>query len=286
LIIVFAGCAIGFMCIYFAAKTKYSEFLMPVDEKEYPAKGVMPAALYVLEIINYKYTSKYDRLLVIKTSEVYGNRYSQYFLRIHWANKLSIMMLGMLFTAFVGLCTGPDISAAVFGLIVIVAVFFLTDRELDEKIKRRRTAIQLDFPDFINKLTLLVNAGMTISRAWEKIVLDNKRESPLYKELEAALMDIQAGKPELQAYEDFAKRCRIPQVTKFVSVVIQNIRKGNSELVPILRLQGTECWEMRKNAAKRLGEEASTKMLLPMLIMFVAILIIVSIPAILAMRGI
>ena len=43
---------------------------------------------------------------------------------------------------------------------------------------------------------------------------------------------------------------------------------------------------MRKNAAKRLGEEASTKLLFPMMLMFIAILLIVAMPAVLAMRGI
>lgn len=284
--IVFFILLIAFLALFLAARSKYAEFVKPVEEKEFPMKSIIPAALYLLELINYRFSYKYDRILVTKTSEVYGNKYSQYFLRIHWANKLSMMMLGLLFTVFIGMCTGPDISVAVFGSIILSAAFFLTDKELDEKIKKRRTSIQLDFPDFINKLTLLVNAGMTISRAWEKIVLDNKKEAPLHKELKTVLVDIQAGKSELQAYEDFAKRCRISQVTKFVSIVIQNIRKGNSELVPILRLQASECWEMRKNTAKKLGEEASTKMLLPMLIMFVAILIIVGIPAILAMKGI
>jgi tight adherence protein C len=42
---------------------------------------------------------------------------------------------------------------------------------------------------------------------------------------------------------------------------------------------------MRKNAAKRIGEEASTKLLLPMMLMFIAILLIVALPAVLAMRG-
>jgi len=43
------------------------------------------------------------------------------------------------------------------------------DRELSGKVNRRRLSIQLDFPDFLNKVILLVNAGMTVSRAWENL---------------------------------------------------------------------------------------------------------------------
>ena len=155
-----------------------------------------------------------------------------------------------------------------------------------EKVRKRRRAIQLEFPDFVNKLTLLVNAGLTVSKAWEKAARDSQRQTPLYKELCIAVQAVRSGASEHKAYEEFAKRCHVPAVTRFVTVVLQNIRKGNSELVPVLRLLADECWEMRKNAARKFGEEASTKMLLPMMLMLVAILLIVGMPAVLALRNI
>jgi len=42
---------------------------------------------------------------------------------------------------------------------------------------------------------------------------------------------------------------------------------------------------MRKHAAKRLGEEASTKMLFPMMLMFIAVILIVATPAVLTLTG-
>jgi tight adherence protein C len=166
----------------------------------------------------------------------------------------------------------------------LLAVFYLPDRELDERIKKRHFQLQYDFPDFLNKLVLLVNAGMTVQKAWEKIVKDRKNWTPLYEELNAAYIEIRNGKSEISAYEDFAKRCRIKEITKFVTTVIQNLRKGNNELVTLLKLQSNECWQIRKNMARRLGEEASTKLVLPLMIMFVGILVIVILPAILQLR--
>jgi len=220
-----------------------------------------------------------------KIIELYGVKYSQYYLRIHWSNKIVLVLMTAFFLSLFGLSGEPDWDYGIFALIVLVISFFLPDNELDNKIKERRTSIQLDFPDFLNKLTLLINAGMTVTRAWEKIVTDSKKDSVLYEELSLTIADIRSGKPEILAYEDFAKRCKIPEITKFVSVVVQNMKKGNSEMVSILRLQAAECWEMRKRTAKRLGEELSTKLLFPMMIMFMAILIIVAAPAIFAMRG-
>ena len=85
--------------------------------------------------------------------------------------------------------------------------------------------------------------------------------------------------------ENFAHRCKVTEITKFVSVIEQNLRKGNNELVTVLKFQVNDCWQMRKNIAKRLGEEASTKMLFPLMLMFLAIVLIVATPAIMAMRG-
>ncbi|MCX7710835.1 MAG: type II secretion system F family protein [Clostridia bacterium] len=173
---------------------------------------------------------------------------------------------------------------SIFGLVILCLISFAMDSKLNQQVRERRLLLQLDFPDFLNKLTLLINAGMTVNRAWEKIVKDNKKDRPLYQELSLTFSEIQSGKSEAYAYEDFAKRCGIPQITKFTAIIVQNMKKGSSELVSILKFQANECWEMRKNAAKRLGEEAGTKMLLPMMIMFIAVLIIVALPAVMAMQ--
>ena len=105
----------------------------------------------------------------------------------------------------------------------------------------------------------------------------------LYDEMRIALAEIQAGKPEAMAYESFARRCHVKEVTKFVSIIVMNLKRGGSGVVGVLRDQGDECWQMRKDAAKRLGEEAGTKILIPMMIMFLGIVLIVVTPAVLSM---
>ena len=39
-------------------------------------------------------------------------------------------------------------------------LFFLADRNLDERAKKRKLMVMMDFPVFISKLTLLINAGI------------------------------------------------------------------------------------------------------------------------------
>lgn len=275
-----------FAMLHFLSKDRYADTVSMLDKKEYPMKEFLPAGLFILDTFKHSYNTGYDRRVALAVTELYGHRKALLMLRVHWGNKISLALLALLFIGFVGMFTEIDGGYLFFCVLILAAVIVLSDRELNEKVKKRRQSIQLEFPDFVNKLTLLVNAGLTVSKAWEKAAFDAERQTPLYKELRIAVQAVRAGASEYKAYEEFAKRCHVPAVTRFVTVVLQNIRKGNSELVPVLRLLADECWEMRKNTAKKFGEEASTKLLLPMMLMFIAILLIVGMPAVLALRNI
>jgi len=286
MVIVFLLLLISFISIYLISKDRYMDYIKPLDKKSYPLKDILHVSLFILDKTGYKCDTEYDKRQLIKLAEISGHKYAMYYLEIFWAEKIAFVLIGLLLISLLGISQGISLGFGAFSVFILVIMFFLPDSQLKDKIKKRHIKIQMDFPDFLNKLTLLINAGMTITKAWEKIVNDNTQKSPLYEELTQTIADIRGGKSEIQAYEDFAKRCRMSEISRFVSIIVQNLRKGSNEIVSILRLQANECWEMRKHAAKRLGEEASTKMLFPMMIMFLAILIIVAVPAILSLQGI
>lgn len=286
MIIVLAVYIIILALLYIASYRRYAAITGGLDKKEFPMKGLLPLGLYILDTFKYSYNTGYDRKLLMAAAELHGHKKALNMLHVHWGSKISLILVSLAFVLFVGTMTKADWGYAVFCILLQVGIVVFSDRDLFEKVKKRRQLIQLDFPDFVNKLTLLVNAGMTVSRAWEKTVSDTCRLTPLYIELGAAVQDIRSGIPEHKAFEEFAQRCHVPVITRFVSVVLQNMRKGNDELVPVLRLFANECWELRKSAAKKFGEEASTKLLLPMMLMFAAILLIVGMPAVLALRNI
>jgi tight adherence protein C len=247
---------------------------------------MMPMALFIVDNLIAGRFSTYERKLVTKLTELYGGRDIKCRLKLYLGWKIIYLIIALLSVTFLGvLIDKPDVSYAIFASAVLLLAFYASDKELDEKIKKRNFQIQYDFPDFLNKLVLLINAGMTVPKAWEKIVGDRKNVTPLYEELNITYLEIKNGKPEMEALEDFARRCRVREVTKFITLMIQNLRKGSGELVPLLKLQSNECWELRKNMARRLGEEASTKLVLPLMIMFIGILVIVILPAVLQLKN-
>ncbi|HWQ30472.1 MAG TPA: type II secretion system F family protein [Negativicutes bacterium] len=271
--------------LYFRSRSGYNDLKDINDEEKSVWVIMLPVASFISDRLIYGRFNSYERKLGSRLAELDGIRGIKHRLRLHLARKTANLALAILAATFIAIFMGKlDISYMVFAAIICMLSFYYPDQELSERIKKRNFSIQYEFPDFLNKLVLLVNAGMTVHRAWEKIVQDRKVMTPLYKELNTTYLEIKNGKPEIVAYEDFARRCRVKEITRFIAAVIQNMRKGNSELVILLKLQSNECWQLRKNIARRLGEEASTKLVIPLMIMFVGILIIVILPAIMQLR--
>lgn len=295
--VVFAG---NFLVCYLMSRRKYDEYMDCIDKGEYGLKDFIPMGLWLgdagwyqtfLPIQLKAVLARHRNEVYQKILELRGPRDVEFYEYIHRGYRLAAGIISSAGLSVAGMMMAlqGDSSNSILlsGAAVAVAVVvpFLVDGSLKEDIAKRRLSIQMEFPEFINKLTLLVNTGMTISGAWEKIIKENKKEHILYDEMRYALMEIKAGKPEGVAYEEFARRCRVKEVTKFVSIVVMNLKRGGATVVPVLRRQGDECWEMRKNAAKQMGEEASTKLLIPLMIMFLGIVLIVSTPAVLSMTA-
>ena len=162
--------------------------------------------------------------------------------------------------------------------------------EKEEK-KRRETERQqqmlADYPEIVSKLSLLLGAGMNISLAWEKIALvyRTKRERQeiecryAYEEMLGTLYEMQEGIGELRAFENFGERCRLSAYRKLSSLIVQNIRKGAKGMQRLLEEEEWEAFEQRKARARKAGEEAGTKLMLPMIMMLVIVLVILIVPA-------
>ena len=60
---------------------------------------------------------------------------------------------------------------------------------------------------------------------------------------------------------------------------MQNLRMGSKGFLQLLNEEVESSFMERKNSAKKMGEEAGTKLLFPMLMMLIVVLIIIMAPA-------
>ena len=164
-------------------------------------------------------------------------------------------------------------------------VYFLKDEDLKKEIKKREAQMLLTYSEMVSKLSIYLGAGMTLKSAWEKICLDyecakaERGSNAVYEEMNIACQEIKSGMPEVRAYEQFGKRCGLQLYSKFSTLLTQNLRKGSTKLGPLLKEESRLAFEERKNAARKAGEEAGTKLLLPMMMMLCVVMVMILLPA-------
>jgi hypothetical protein len=93
-----------------------------------------------------------------------------------------------------------------------------------------------------------------------------------------------SGVPEGLAYVEYGRRCGLREYRKLGTLLEQNMRKGAKGLARLLEQESAESFEQRKNYARQLGEEAGTKLLLPMIMMLLIVMVIIMLPAILSFQ--
>ncbi len=274
--------------LHVKSRGQYREELSSVDKGEYPLKDLLPMGLWLSDRLQARLSPAQDRRVNGLMLELYGAKAARFYVRLHRANRFAYQIIGAFFGCLLMIGAETPAEGAVSALLLLGAVTVLPDVDLKARVQRRRRTMQVDFPEFLNKLTLLVDAGLPVSAAWSRIAEESRgrRDRPLYRELEQVYLEIRAGNGEFAAYEAFAKRCRMLEVTKFTAVLMMNMRKGSGQLVASLRELSRECWQARVHLARRQGEEASTRLLFPMMMMLAGVMIIVIIPVMLEFRNI
>jgi tight adherence protein C len=176
----------------------------------------------------------------------------------------------------------PIVLAVVFdifknyGMFALATVggFFLPDRLIADLRKKREHQILRALPGAVDTLSLLVEAGLEFLMAIQRWV-ERRRVGPLRDELATVLNDIRLGNSRADALKSFAARLEIPEVSSFVSVLVQADSLGAS-IGPVLQSQAERMRVERFQRAERAGARASQKILFPLvLFIFPAVLIVI-----------
>ena len=163
-------------------------------------------------------------------------------------------------------------------------------KEQQEEMAKRAEQLLMDYPSLIMKFTLLVQAGMTVRKAFQKIAADygrkkNRKPRTAYEEIRTVCYEMESGVSESEAYRRFGERCGQAKYKTLATLLSQNLQKGSSQMADMLERESVEAWEERKRKARVLGEAAATKLLFPMMLMLVVVMAIVMIPAFLSFYG-
>ena len=256
--------------------TGYRKNIQVLDEKylprsQYPFRELLGIGLLLLK--NARYESNRHRKKISQLKGAYGEKWGAFYYQINMAERVSygltLAMLGLLAVP----ASGEYLLLAVSPVLAAAGYFLAAGRVIDV-VSKREEEILKQFPNVVSNLALLINSGMDTFNAWDNVA--HSSEGLIYTEMRRTIQDMRTqGSSEIQAYIHFGSRCAVPRVTKFVSMLVQNIRKGSEDLSDFLAYESTVCWEEKKNRAKIQGEKAGNKLMIPIFMIMIGILVLI-----------
>lgn len=169
-----------------------------------------------------------------------------------------------------------------FALAAIICLFVVFNENNKRKIRDREEELKNGYTEFVGRFVILLGAGLNIPAIWRKLETGFASNKSLTEEIRLTLWEVGNGKTEREAYENFGKRIGGTQYAKFVSVINQSLKLGQGQLLSRLEAESEAAMFERRNKAKVMGEVADTKMLMPMMLQLVLIMLIIMVPALLA----
>lgn len=173
----------------------------------------------------------------------------------------------------------------VLGILMAILFYAAEVQKEKDRAEERRKQMAREYPQMISRFTLYLGAGMPVRNVWIKIVQTyeaeekEKRRKEVYEEMTYTMHEFQSGASESECYERFGERCGLTQYRKFGTLLSQNLKKGSKGIAELLKQEAFLAFEERKEFAKKIGEEAGTKMLVPMFLMLGVVLVIIVVPA-------
>lgn len=177
----------------------------------------------------------------------------------------------------------------ILGFVTVAGITIGKKRDAQKLKNQIIEEMDIDYPMIVSELSILMGAGMSFRKALERMVikynnnLKNEKfeKRPGFEQMLFTYRRMTDGLSEIQAIEELGAKCESKNYRKLSMLLSQNLRKGSKDLIDCLEKEQQNAFELRKQRAIRAGEEASTKLLIPMAGMLFIVIVILVIPAIL-----
>lgn len=183
--------------------------------------------------------------------------------------------------------TSSWLGIFILGLFACILTPAFLDYRMEQKIIRREEELQREYPEIVERFILLIGAGLTIRGAWYRITEDyekrcetgERQKHILYEEMLVTRRAMENGQSEMVAYSDFGRRMSLIQYMRFNTMLTQNLKKGSKDLLQRMDFEAKDALRERRELARKSGEEAGTKLLIPMMLMLVIVFAMILIAA-------
>lgn len=292
--VIFSFLITAVLIVYFAAaksfegeyriKSRIDSFVMPEQspaaEKKQSKSGskqVMGSLIKKLrDYYNSTLPSKNEIELQKKLLQA-GNPLNMTTADYYIINTIVRIAVPLLFGAY-GILLGLNLYKII--LLALIG-FLLSFKALDfyisgRKKKRYRKALR-ELPDFLDVLTISVEAGLGFDIALNKTI--EKGNGILCSEFYTCLEEMRLGRTRKEALIGVKERLNFSEMISFINSIVQSERLGTG-IVQVLRAKSEDERDKRKQRAEEAAMKTSIKILFPLLfLIFPSIFIIVIGPA-------
>ena len=131
--------------------------------------------------------------------------------------------------------------------------FLLRDYLLGAQVRKREARMMAEFPSIAELMALAVSAGESATGALDRVCRSARGE--LSKDFTRVLAETRAGKPLVEALQEFSSRTELGPLLRFVDGMIVAVERG-TPLADVLRAQAQD---VRDTAKRDLMESAGKK---------------------------
>lgn len=154
---------------------------------------------------------------------------------------------------------------------------------LDTRRKERKELAEGCYTDFITKLSLLLAAGISVRQGFvrleEEYAKNHGAKHVLAAELKVTKQELENGRSESVVYEEFGRRIGVLAYRRMASLLTQNVSKGVQGIRMLLLQEAKEVMAQDRANIRQRGEQAGTKLLLPMMGLLLLVFAILLVPA-------
>ena len=187
--------------------------------------------------------------------------------------RQSLLVTASTLVAFsVALSAGksPSISF-IFGGILGICSYALTERELTGLVKTHRVEIEAEFPAIIEMLTLALSAGETPITAMRRISLS--ASGHLAQEFSQVVRKVHGGEPFHIALDYMGRSMDSILIRRFVDALITAMLRG-APIIDVLARHALEARENQRNRILGAAAKAEISMMIPVVFLILPISIL------------
>ena len=180
-----------------------------------------------------------------------------------FALGIGFLLAGVVYTIMVS--RNQDVSTQFKILSTVIpgaAGYYLPQYWITRRVEERKKQIMQGFPDALDLMLVCVEAGQSMDQSINRVAKESRAGYPaLADEFGIVSQEVKAGKERVQVLRDMSERVGIPDVSSFVTTLIQSATYGTS-IAEALRVYSAEMRDKRVMRAEELANKLPTKLTL------------------------